>query len=52
MSILDNDSNLCWGVFLLCWSLVLYKYLNTLKAIVKSKISGACDGLPILVDDR
>ena len=35
MSILDNDSNLGWGVFLLCWSLVLFKYLSTLKAIVK-----------------
>ena len=28
MSILDNDSNLGWGVYLLCWSLILYKYLN------------------------
>ena len=28
MSILDNDSNLGWGVFLLCWYLVLYKYLH------------------------
>ena len=38
MSILDNDSDLGWGVILLCWSLVLYKYLNILKTIVKSKI--------------
>ena len=28
IAILDNDSNLGLDVFLLCWYLVLYKYLN------------------------
>ena len=52
MSILDNNSNLGWGVFLLCWSIVLYKYISTLKAIVKIKISVACGSLSILVDSN
>ena len=49
MSILDNDLNLGRDVFLLCLSLVLYNYSNILKATVESKISVACDSLPILV---